>query len=640
MLDVADVSLSFEKDVLSSISTPQLPTHQLAPTTISPLGEVDIGAFAYVFLKNLPKLTNENDLIRFFERNHNATLGESSPSANWNCSVAQVKFVRSEDGARLINLAKRKSLLFRKKVIIATIDQRIPSSNGVARSARAVLNPYTNHMSTEESVGASDITSFCVCLHNEQTSVSNSCSTDKTTSYEKCWITNSLFISVFRATLPQSHGRIGMKRWCRIVFENAISDGYITVARRKCGGNQEYVGVAWHKNRGLHADLSSEMYLRLTRKGRLLVHKSFQSRHGDKTVYVCLKNLPRLTHVIDLVQYLEVCLQTTVKRARIEHAAPKFDSCNAHVEFINAKDGARIINKDNVLEYSSTRIYSYIDKNIPQEGLMVNNDPMCFYEKNDSATTEAADKKVRSNDTSSHTVTFVENVTSDEMNKISPDPDCIEEDIGQIHISRATNDLYSDIKHPVSKFKTSNMPQFDKNIPQKGLMVKNDPILFYEKKDNSALAEAGQKVRAGQTSLHTVTFEKNITSDKMNTISTSSDCIIEDNGQTDIARDDNDVYSDVTSNMLQLRKRLEATVAAKDFQQALLVQNDIEKLEKLYHSCSNISAMESNLLLLEKELSTCISEANFTKAEFRIVLKAWKKAILHIRYKFKQRSHS
>jgi len=936
LIDNADISLSFEKDVLSFLSTRELTSN----------AKEDSGELAYVFLKNLPKMQNVNDLIRFLERDHKspvqyAALEDPDPSENCNCSFAHVKFVRSEDGKKLINLANTRSLLFRHRIIIAASDKMIPPSVAAASGEKIILNSRKNNSLSEESVAVtnSDISRFCVCLHNEQMSMTNSSSARTGLEYEKCWVPNSPFISVFRATLPHVYGKIEIKKRNRAIFDNVVSDGYITVGRRHCGERERYVGVAWFKNRGIRTDLSTEIYLRLTIKGRLFVQKIFHSRveddlptersmssnicapsglnvgacvrfanlppytkvndfvefietlgftiqcatisnrevepnseiesnsdvepnfiedrcwasvqfttvrdgvrivylaitekimylereikaykyssatsmiemvekgspelcymktksannipesilllypnstsdnveknpliaeaiafcnslhslqklqgntdmfsfdkcwvpysdvvtslqsfplrsdvsknchkeivkvtrdiiildglvevarrtrsgnkeftsvswfdnHGidpglsrefflrltaggrsfhhmpvqntkilsdngkEETAYVFLKNLPCSIHVIDLVQYLEVDLHATVQQARIEHPVCSSYS-NAHVEFTDTKDGLRLVNKETILEFSGMRIHACIDKNIPQKGLLMEKDPMFFYEKKfDSTAFEASGKRVILYEDISMAVHVLSRCLNKnkQTHSVSAEQcwetaaavadrfrvELINETKCRVILSKHSSDEiyrqarnqsildgYLEVGYLAHSMSVVSKPSI---IPVSGLNKKGWGCDMAE--SYLRLTLKGRSLYlfsttispycnvAGQNLLHTAAFEEDETSDEIGSIIVKSDYIEEDTKQINISQVTNELFSDG-------RRQVEVAVAAKDFQQAMFLQNDIDKLEKLYHSYPTITLMVSNLLLLKKDLPKAISARDFTKA--------------------------
>jgi len=942
LTDNADVSLSFEKDVLSFRSTQQ---RQLSSITAS-YSDQDSGPFANVFFKNLPKLSSVDAFIQFLERDHDApvqcaTPEDPDPTSDWNCSFAHVKFVRPEDGRRLINLAKTKSLLFRHRNILATIDRRIPpSSTTVAKSKSRPSFDETGAVTT------ADISRFCVCLHNEQTSAAatDSGSTER-------WVPNSAFVMVLRAASPHEYRKIEMKRRIRALLDRVVSDSYVTVGRRQCGENEGYVGVAWFKNRGLRADLSTEVYLRLTLKGRQLTQKLFQSgvrdtlvqpsydsrtslgfkagacvrftnlppstkiidfvdfiettyratvrcaiidsnlnnevesksgtvpnvenhhwarlqfttvRDGvrimclaitnkimylereiracidssavtmvetiekgnpelcymgtesantipesvvlsspnlvshnmeknpltaesfifcnclnsvqkllgntellpfdkcwvpystvgttlqsfplcddvskdcykeivkvtrdiiildglvevarrslggtkgfvsvswfdnrgidpglsqefflrltakgrtffhvsiqrkkntsnvsdngkEETACIFFSNLPRSTEVVDLVRYLELDLRATVQQATIEHPVSSTYS-NAHVEFMDAKDGLRLIDKEAILEFSSMRIYANIDKNVPQKDLSMENDPMLFYNKNnDSAAIETSEKLVFSDEDISLAVRVLNRcLYEDEWTHpvsteqcwvtaaaaaekfrvgLTNETKCIvilskygSDEIYRQGCDRSILDGYLEagcVAHSMSAVsKTLIIPVLGSIHNDLGCDLAESYLRLTLKGRSLHLPSTINSPdcnQANQTLLDVAAFEEDETSTEINTIVVKSAEIEKVDEPVDISNVTNELFSDgrpssfwlSMSNMPQLLRQLEAAVAAKDVQQVSILQIDINTLAALHHSYPSITSMESNLSLFEKDLSKAVVARDFAEA--------------------------
>eukprot|EP00978_Attheya_sp_CCMP212_P001610 scaffold3281_cov55-Attheya_sp.AAC.7 len=241
LVNNADVALSFEKDILMDPADEPPNKQQEAVSSISNLSYSETATRnsdnnneqCAVFLKNLPGLASVIDLVNFLEQRHKtlvqcAILIKPDPNANW--SLAHVKFAKSQDGARMIDLATTKSLTFKGKVVLASIGTNFPSLTaslsrepalfydrnnmhtivsqpGTSRPQRHARFMFkgisqsgtaTPQRQVGESVTIIDITSFCVCLHNEQLYRVDCSSNNHSSEPEKSWVPGSPFNGVFQ----------------------------------------------------------------------------------------------------------------------------------------------------------------------------------------------------------------------------------------------------------------------------------------------------------------------------------------------------------------------------------------------------------------------------------------------------------
>mmetsp|Transcript_33426 Transcript_33426/g.38051 ORF Transcript_33426/g.38051 Transcript_33426/m.38051 type:complete len:903 (+) Transcript_33426:196-2904(+) len=416
LVDNADVALSFEKDVLDS-SEQSKESIKVEP----PMDGAGL-ACLNLFFKNLPAMGNVKEFVQFIENNQRAVVRRAIMFGSDALYLyAHVVFMNANDGSRILNAGCDGGLTFRGRNINVSFDTNIPSESSFekapidCRYERQSKQPsirsgttHTSHRSSlpqeastrlgnKQTFGKSpqsaqehvtttlmDITKCCICLHNEQLSRITFAAIN-TREYEKCWLPLNSFTGPLGLSYSFS-SKTETKNNVKCIVDKSVFEGYITVTRKEVESGL-YVSVPWHKNRGVRNGLSEEAYLRLTRKGRMLVQTTFHekkvndflsygikvptemcatsdgeqcspsSQVQDKYQYGTLlhfSNLPNVTIVGNLVEFIENEHAAVVKCAsviqnsmnidnKIEATATKdVDCCSADVLLANAQRGLLI----------------------------------------------------------------------------------------------------------------------------------------------------------------------------------------------------------------------------------------------------------------------------------------------------------
>lgn len=225
-----------------------------------------------------------------------------------------------------------------------------------------------------------DFIKCCVCLHNEQIYRAIQRATKD---YQRIWVPMSPFMGCLHVIFAYYLTKDSVKILTKSIVEKSNLEGFIAIARRRCDAEREYVSVPWHKNRGLRKDLSTEAYLRLTAKGRLLVQDTFRKKNvdeilcsrtkesfgvssissdekppkssspsdpstlsiSDTSVFLYFTNLPNATNVDDFVKFIENTCYVSVERAVLCPSTVEIDfsvSTNAYLQ-ITTHRGLEIV---------------------------------------------------------------------------------------------------------------------------------------------------------------------------------------------------------------------------------------------------------------------------------------------------------
>jgi len=392
LVENADVSLSFERDVLSE--------QTVAVISAKPAME-ETSRSSSLFFKYIPDLKDVREFVEFIERGFNAHVQRALMFRlpDGSTSFAHIQFTNPHDGTRILNVARSgEGISFRGRNLVADFDTKIPDEGSMSRASsdccykrqdrqpnqpsacpRRVIPPSRPNQPARaqhrpapavDYVGTQkDITKCIVCLYNEQVSRTMA-PLASTQECEKCWAAASPFNGSFHrvySSLPKSEATVRI----RSTLEKSITEGFITVARRKLDSGA-FLGVRWHQNRGLRDDLSREPYLRLTLKGRTHVQEFFQKKKTDDFLrpraqanpsagefgsclssgtFLSCSNLPSATNVQELVDFLETDHHAHVERALIfpcmeytddQNGGTHIADCDkyaAYVQLTNAKFG-------------------------------------------------------------------------------------------------------------------------------------------------------------------------------------------------------------------------------------------------------------------------------------------------------------
>jgi len=245
---------------------------------------------------------------------------------------------------------------------------------------RSIVQPARD-LSQAAQVIPVDFIKCCVCLHNEQLHWAIQRATK---AYQRIWVPISPFMGCLHVMFANNLTKDSVKSLTKSIVEKSNLEGFIAIARQRCDTEGEYVSVPWHKNRGLRADLSTEAYLRLTAKGRLLVQNTFRKKNvdeilcsrtkesfgvssissdekppksssssdpstlsiSDTSVFLYFTNLPNATNVDDFVKFIEYTCYVPVERAVLCPSTIEIDfsvSVNAYLQITTHRGLAIVI---------------------------------------------------------------------------------------------------------------------------------------------------------------------------------------------------------------------------------------------------------------------------------------------------------
>lgn len=304
LVENADVSLSFERDVLSEQQTAVAANSSAAKT--QPVTE-DNQSRSALFFKNMPYLKDVREFVQFLERDCNALVQRALMFRVQDglLTFAHILFTNANDGTRVLNLGQSEGIIFRRQNILPYFDTKIPTEHSMSKASSDCVyerlqsgqlsawprraeryhpparEPYRsapayNHPAQFNVIATqNDLTKICVCLYNEQVARTMA-PLSRFQEYEKCWVPGSPFNGSVHHTYS-SMPKIEVKGRIRSALDQLIADRYVTVARQKLesGG---FLSVAWHKRRGERDDLSREAYFRLTLKGQTRVLELFHKK--------------------------------------------------------------------------------------------------------------------------------------------------------------------------------------------------------------------------------------------------------------------------------------------------------------------------------------------------------------------------
>ena len=258
-------------------------------------------ATSWVYLKKLPSSIQIMDLVRFLDEEIkapvNCVIFEDQPYVKW-CS-AHVQFSSIKDASRVKASSKKNEgsgLIYCGRAIQAIVDTMIPSGASIAedntnRSYKKAVNvdlslSIDNTNSMIGTYNASpDIIALCYIVYNSQKSGEDEGSLPT----RNIWAKYSVVFSHFQESeLSHYHENAISKDKCISLYEavrdQAINEGYISTGRCALNsGNKEIVRVPWFDNQGLQDDLSTEIYLCLSKKGWQLQLSSLQSTANSTT---------------------------------------------------------------------------------------------------------------------------------------------------------------------------------------------------------------------------------------------------------------------------------------------------------------------------------------------------------------------
>jgi len=206
-------------------------------------------------------------------------------------------------------------------------------------------------------------------------------------SFDHCWVRYSQVATDFQSSpfcvhLPKED----RKELTKLFRDITVSDGLVEVGRRKLDGDKGFVRVSWFQNHDVcYQNLNRDIYLRLTPSGRSFVQMAVHSKKClavlDAKKHLYIGNiLPCSTQAMDLVQLFERDLHATVQRVIIEYN--NINCCCAHVELLNSQDGARIMDEKSTIEFAGLFMKIQIDRQAPKEGPVVEKNDQYHYRRN------------------------------------------------------------------------------------------------------------------------------------------------------------------------------------------------------------------------------------------------------------------
>lgn len=237
---------------------------------------------SFVFLKNLPQPTNAKDIAGFLEQKFGARVQRAvvvqnegddviAPSSN-----AHIVFCDARGGAEVIVCAATNGLVLDDNVVKAMVDKQdeleshVLSEDGTGLCYTKEIEPSASGISEGcvSEIGVLkdfpvEVSEFCVALWKEQKTQSNA----DLVSVEQCWAShNSMSNILLDLSMCIGHSKDVCKQMSRAVREIALSNSFVNISRRRLSGSNDHVVVPTFA--ATEDGLSTELFLRLTRKGR------------------------------------------------------------------------------------------------------------------------------------------------------------------------------------------------------------------------------------------------------------------------------------------------------------------------------------------------------------------------------------